>query len=149
MILVTVEAVNGWTKAEVIGEVTAAIGIVLTLFFTLWTWAKSVRAGYYAELDRMYFDLLKIAMERPYLLDPGPAPDPGRLREYDLYAFMMWNFLETVYDRCGKNKQLTETWYPVVAAENQQHRKWFDVAANRARFKQRFIDFILKEYPGK
>jgi|SRR5437588_12130067 len=141
------ESVNGWIKAEVIGEVTAAIGIVLTLFFTLWSFAKSVRASYYAELDRMYFDLLKMAIERPYLLEAGAASDPVRQREYELYAFMIWNFLETVYDRCGKNKQLTETWYPVVAAENKQHRKWFDVEANRTRFKKPFVDFIVKKYP--
>jgi hypothetical protein len=141
------EAVNGWTKAEVISEAVAGIGIVATLFFTLWSWAKSVRAGYYAELDRMYFDLLQMAVERPYLLDADAITDPMHKREYELYAFMVWNFLETVYDRCGRNKQLTETWYPVVAAENQQHRKWFDVAANRTRFKKRFIDFIEKGYP--
>ena len=101
-----------------IGISTAAIGIVLTLFFTLWSFAKSVRASYYAELDRMYFDLLKMAIERPYLLEAGAASDPVRQREYELYAFMIWNFLETVYDRCGKNKQLTETWYPPTSSRN-------------------------------
>ena len=76
------------------------------------------------------FELLKIALDRPHLVDfAGRRPDPNKQREYDAYAFMIWNFAETVFDRCqgwGK-KSLRTTWYPVVAAENALHRKWFDL----------------------
>ena len=65
-----------------------------------------------------------------------------------IYAFMVWNFLETVFDRCHRHKQLRDTWYPIISAENMLHRKWFDERANRTRFKQAFVAFIESRYPN-
>jgi hypothetical protein len=141
------QTVTGWTQTQAIAESVAAIGIVFTLFYSLWSFTKSLRDSYYAELDRVYFELLRIALERPYLLDFATAPDPTKQREYDAYAFMVWNFLETIVDRCGNNKQLCDTWYPVITAENALHRKWFDLPANKSKFKQGFINFVEKRYP--
>jgi hypothetical protein len=149
-ILLESSALTAWTKAQVIAEAVAAIGIVFTLFYSLWSFTRALRDGYYAELDRVYFELLKIALERPHLMDFAAAPDPDKQREYDAYAFMVWNFAETVFDRCqgwGK-KRLRATWYPVVAAENALHRKWFDLPENRSKFKSRFCEFIDKQYPA-
>ena len=141
------QVVSGWTKAQVIAEAAAAIGIVFTLFYSLWSFTRTLRDSYYAELDRVYLELLKIALERPYLLDFPATPDATRQREYDAYAFMVWNFLETIVDRCGGNKALCETWYPIIDAENAVHRKWFDLPENRTKFKQAFIHFIERRYP--
>ncbi|HLJ29967.1 MAG TPA: hypothetical protein VKY85_24885 [Candidatus Angelobacter sp.] len=147
MVCMLLESVSRWTQAQVIAEAVAAIGIVITLFYSLWSFTRTLRDSYYAELDRVYFELLKIAMERPYLIDFPAAPDPNKQREYDAYAFMVWNFIETIVDRCeghGK-KHLRATWYPIVASENALHREWFN--NNRARFKQSFCQFMEKEYP--
>src|SRR5215469_7760302 len=146
-ILLESQIVSGWTEVQAVAESLAAVGIVFTLFYSLWSFTRTLRDGYYAELDRVYLELLKIALERPYLLDFPTAPDPSKQREYDTYAFMVWNFLETIVDRCGGNKKLCETWYPVVAAENTLHRKWFDLPENRSKFKQGFINFVEKRYP--
>ncbi|HYS20412.1 MAG TPA: hypothetical protein VEO73_04930, partial [Gemmatimonadales bacterium] len=89
-----------WTKAQVIAEVAGGIGIVFTLFYSVWSFRTTLRDSYYAELDRVYFDLLRIGMEHPDLLDFPTAPEPSKAREYDAYAFMVWNFVETVFDRC-------------------------------------------------
>ena len=142
------QVVNEWTKVQVIVEGLAAVGIILTLLYSLWSFTRSLRASYYAELDRMYFDLLQIAMERPYLLNFAEASNKQQQQEYEIYAFMIWNFLETVYDRCHQHKQLRDTWYPIISAENILHRKWFEEAVNRTRFKQAFVAFIEKQYPA-
>lgn len=149
-ILLQAQAVNTWTKVEVIAEIVVAIGVLFTLFYSLWSFTRTLRDGYYAELDRVYFELLKITLERPYLLDPATSSDPTRQREYDAYAFMVWNFVETVFDRSQGwgNKSLRETWYPIIEAENALHRQWFDLPANRSKFKPHFCNFIEKQYPS-
>jgi hypothetical protein len=62
---------------------------------------------------------------------------------------MVWNFVETIYDRCQgwSKRRLRETWYPIIASENALHRQWFELPENRRRFKQRFVRFIEKQYP--
>ena len=140
--------VDWWTEAGVIATALGSIGIVLTLFYSAYIFTTTLREGYYAELDRVYFDLLKIALERPYLRAPTPPTDPIKASEYDAYAFMVWNFLETVVDRCERaSPLLRDTWYPVVATESALHRAWFDVRENRTRFKERFCRFIDTRYP--
>ena len=143
------EVMTMWTKVQIIADTGAGIGIVLTLFYSIWSFRTTLRDSYYAELDRVYFDLLQIGLEHPDLLDFAPSRDPSKAREYDLYAFMVWNFVETVYDRCQgwSKRRLRETWYPVIAAENAKHRGWFDLPENRLKFKEPFRRFIDAHYP--
>jgi hypothetical protein len=136
-----------WTRAGVIATAFGSLAIVLTLFYSAYSFSTALREGYYAELDRVYFELLKIGLERPYLRAPTSPTDPARASEYDAYAFMVWNFLETVVDRCDRVSMLRETWYPVVATEGALHRAWFDLAENRRKFKARFCRFIDTRYP--
>ena len=142
------DIVTAWTKAEVVATALGSIGIVLTLFYSAWSFRTTLREGYYAELDRVYFELLKIGLERPYLRASLPPADPARASEYEAYAFMVWNFLETVVDRCEgtSNRSLRETWYPIVATESALHRAWFDLPENRGKFKERFRQFIVENY---
>jgi hypothetical protein len=139
-----------WSKAGVIAEALGSIGIVFTLFYSVWSFTTTLRDAYYAELDRVYFELLKIGLERPELLSYPAAPDPAKAGQYGAYAFMVWNFLETIFDRCqGRSKRrLRETWFPIIAAENALHRAWFELPENRRRFKQRFVRFIEAQYPA-
>ena len=145
------EVMNMWTKVQVIAEVVGGVGIVFTLFYSVWSFRTTLRDSYYAELDRVYFDLLNITVEHPDLLDHPASPNPGRAREYDAYAFMVWNFVETIYDRCQgwgwSKRRLRETWYPVIAAENARHREWFERPENRRKFKLNFCRFIESKYP--
>jgi hypothetical protein len=137
-----------WAKAGVIAEAAGSIGIVATLFYSVWSFRTTLRDAYYSELDREYFELLKIGLERPDLITFGASPDPAKAREYAAYAFMVWNFVETIYDRCqGRFKQrLRDTWYPIIAAENALHRAWFDLPENRSKFKPSFVRFIETQY---
>jgi hypothetical protein len=143
------EIMSTWAKVEVIAEVVGGLGIIFTLFYSAWSFTTALRDNYYAELDRVYFELLKITLERPHLLEFPVSRDARTAREYEAYAFMVWNFIETVFDRCqGWSKRgLRETWYPVIAEENARHRAWFDIPENRRKFKDRFARFIETQYP--
>ncbi len=49
-----------------------------------------------------------------------------RRAQYEAYAFIVWNFIETVHDRCQQYPDdLLDTWAQIVAAENALHRGWF------------------------
>ncbi len=142
-------AMMTWSKAGVIAEALGSMGIVFTLFYSVWSFTTTLRDAYYAEIDRVYFELLKIGLERPELLAYPASPDPANASQYGAYAFMVWNFVETIFDRCQgwSNRRLRETWYPIIAAENALHRAWFELPENRLRFKQRFVRFIETQYP--
>jgi hypothetical protein len=108
---------------------------------------ESIESSHYSELDKFYNDILRLGIDRPYLRSPSPIEDDqaalvsdydpypdynasdktNRTMEYECYAYMVWNFLETIHDRCvdARRDSLKETWTPVIETENQIHRGWF------------------------
>ena len=89
-----------WSHAGVIAEALGSIGIVCTLFYSVWSFKTTLRDAYYAEIDRVYFELLKIGLEKPELLTYPNSPDPAKAATSTApIAFMVWNFVETIFDR--------------------------------------------------
>src|SRR5690606_30478401 len=63
---------------------------------------------------------------------------PEDRARYRIYAGMVWNFLETVEDRCAKDPALELTWYPVLLVEKRRHMAWMRDAGNAELFKESF-----------
>lgn len=63
---------------------------------------------------------------------------------YETYAFICWNFCETIYDKMDDD--LMRTWSVVIENENRLHRRWFEQAENQSKFKKEFRDFISTNY---
>jgi hypothetical protein len=132
-----------WAAVAAIGQALASILAVAALIYAMTTFKKSLNLAHYGELDRMYFDLLRIRLEYPNLRD-GPNPNGKESANYDDYAFMIWNFLEAIVDRCGEDDYLCKTWYPILRAEARRHKDWFDKPENSANFKCAFRKFVKK-----
>lgn len=143
----------------------AAIAAIVTLLLSIKTSIHAARLAHYGELDRMYAELLKQAVDRPYLRNYMKRRFVRGLAkrsklsldveaEYDVYAYAVWNFVEAVYDRLqdrklnmwlwnGKlNRSLQETWEPVIKTEHSLHKGWFEADDHRNRFKYRFGEFV-------
>ena len=140
-----------WTAVLVLLQFAATVVAIYVLYDSITSFGKSLTESNYSEMDSMYFELLKLAVEKPHLVDAS-LRDSAQEPEYDTYAFMVWNFVETIYDRCHTGKcdeHLRVTWDPVIDAENRRHREWFDAAENRAKFKEEFQRFMdRKRYRG-
>ena len=103
----------------------------------------------YSDIDRLYFELLKLGMEHPNFVNPQYTNDyqtsfsSDERAVYELYAFGAWNICETIVDR--KDDRLTyQSWEPVLALESSLHWKWFETGLNRNRFKASFQDFMAQ-----
>lgn len=108
---------------------------------------KAAKSSHYSELDRFYADLLKLALEEPTLRRPQHFENDEIAEKYDIYAFMIWNFIETIHDRClelcdGHDDEgyasLRGTWQPIIVAEDNIHRGW--ILAEMEREKRRFLE---------
>jgi hypothetical protein len=79
-----------WTAAGSIAQVTATLLALAALWYTIKTFNKSLKMWHYGELDRMYSDLLKIAIDKPHLRNPNVTQTDEQKREYEYYAQMVW-----------------------------------------------------------
>lgn len=166
---------------------------LVVLYRTTRQFLIQMRSSHYSELDNMFKEILLIAIEKPYLRDKakiadfvvylGSKLDPpvngppdwekanletfkNQAAQYDMYAFIVFNFLETIHDRCydtiNLRKRLDEslvgTWENIIASEHKLHEQWFDLELNLCRsldssksescgikFCFGFRDFILRE----
>ena len=133
-----------WTAVQALAALLGVLLGIPALCYSIWSFRRSLETLNYGELDRMYFDLLRVACKNPELTDPTSLQTPEQKARYNIYAFMVWNFLETIYDRCQRDSNLQKTWYPIVETESLLHREWFTQAENRQKFKRKFWKFIDK-----
>ncbi len=101
---------------------------------------KSLVDTRYDALDRLYFDLLKERRERAYT--------PGSAATGDPYPLMVWNFIESITDKCLKDLsgELSMTWSPVMANEARNFGTWLRESngatfVNAPYFRRRFFAF--------
>lgn len=124
----------------------AAIAILLYIII----WYKDKSSSSYDVFDAMYLDILKTGMENPTfrnsdLTNSYLSSFSGDERiKYEIFAFISWNFCETIFDK--GDKELMKTWSVVIDAENELHRKWFDNPENSKKYKESFRNFISKNY---
>lgn len=131
-----------WQSLTVLMGGLASLFSALAIFYSMTTFKKSLATSHYSELDNMYFELLRIALDKPHLAQAISQRSADQQAEYDIYAFMMWNFLEAIYDRCKDDLALRDTWYPIVDSEMQLHLRWLHQPHNTVKFKDEFVGFI-------
>jgi hypothetical protein len=138
------------TLHEIVGPVLASVAIILTISL----FKRTLDFQAYREIDSNYMEVLKIGIENPYLRDISwiknhvknlellTNAEENRLEQdkaqkYEQYALMVWNIIETIYDR----NKVDRTWRPIIEAEKHLHGQWFTENKNKY-FKSKFIKFV-------
>ncbi len=130
-------------------DIIQTIGIISTLLFAIWQvrfQIKSNKVSHYGELDALYGELLKLAIEKPYLRNLQAKRTPEQQLEYEYYAHLVWCFVETVYDRASPEDDLMRIWRTAIEVENTLHREWFDRPENECMFRSEFRGYINKNF---
>lgn len=133
-------------------SVFSAIIAVMSLALSYVIYMKSRTDSSYLDIDKQYSELLKLGMADTnlrdyektssfYKLDDG---DPFK-KKYNIYAYMCWNMVETIFDRQKTAKgrfNLCDTWLPVMFEENRLHYSWYK--HNLRLFKPDFQKFVTE-----
>lgn len=131
-----------WSALPVLFDGLASVMAVIAVTYSVITFRKTLEATHYGELDNQYHNLLSMALERPHCYYPEQISTQREQQEYDIYAFMLWNFLEAIYDRGQDNRSLMETWEPIITTEGLRHLRWFNRIDNQPRFKHAFRSYV-------
>ena len=133
-----------WTAISSIMGIIATTLAIFALIYSMRTYRKTMQIVHYGEIDKMYFEILKEALAKPHLVRKNIERSSEQEIEYDIYAFIVWNFLESIYDRCMLDTDLQKTWFPIIEAERKIHLPWIQEHDNRTKFKADFLSFIDK-----
>jgi hypothetical protein len=135
----------GWDAVTALATI-ALTGVTAVLAYGIPLELRRARRDerflFYAQLDKTYFDIQKMLMEKPYLSN---RPELRRTKEeeyeYDAFAFIVWNFLESIFDYSEQDEFLMETWECIFKHEARLHLEWFLREENRPKFKDRFWQY--------
>lgn len=126
-----------------------AISIIIStaaIIVTVYTYKKTVMAETYEDLDTRYKEILEMAMADQDLRDSKKTKNYrdafdkiGKLGKYNIYAYIVWNFCETISDRTKDDLDSKATWYPSIKAEKELHGDWFKEKENQSKFKDKFL----------
>lgn len=128
----------------------ALLAAIAVLLYTVF-WFRDKAVNHYTVFDQTYLEILKLGLERPWLRDPAytskykEAADLNERGRYETYAFICWNFCETIVDK--GDEELMKTWGCVIDTENELHRAWFEQPENAGKFKDEFRAWIAERYP--
>ncbi len=123
---------------------TILAGIAILLYIILWK--KEKESSNYEIFDTFYLDILKTGMEYPKFRNPNYTKnyknneDEDEIIRYEMYAFICWNFCETIIDK--DDKALFETWGVAIQVEKSLHETWFNAEENKSKFKSSFSEKI-------
>ena len=131
-----------WTAISSMMSIIATMMAIFALIYSMRTYRKTMQIVHYGEIDKMYFEILKEALAKPHLVRQDIERDEEQRVEYGVYAFIVWNFLESIYDRCLLDPELRKTWFPIIEAERKIHLIWIQKEENRAKFKAEFLEFV-------
>jgi hypothetical protein len=122
-----------------IGTLILAIGVPYAINDS----SSKQRDAFYATMDRAYFDIQKLIIEYPHLASTElQDKSPEEITQYDAFAFIVWNFIESIYDYSKEEKNLAETWECILKFESVKHAAWFHRPENRVKFKTSFVHYI-------
>lgn len=126
---------------DTLSTVLASAAIFLYIFF----WVKDKTSANYDVFDSLYLDLLKTGMDNPSFRNKEKTNvykdsfNGDELIKYEIYAFMTWNFIETIYDK--SDEELMKTWGPAICFEAALHINWLNDPENQLKFKGELTEF--------
>jgi hypothetical protein len=132
---------------------TSTLLSALAIYLYIVLWKKDKTDGSYDVFDSFYKDILFKGMEHPELRNPTYTKDyqnkfsDNELVRYETYAFLTFNFCETLYDRGNEN--LLHTWQDVIFVEMHLHSNWLNHPDNQKKYKKEFLDFLANLTNGR
>ncbi len=137
---------NSHDEVLAIANIFIAIGTMILAFgvpYAIRDAGRQQRDSFYATMDRAYFDIQKLVIDNPHLAQSDvEGKSPVQVIQYDAFAFIVWNFIESIYDYSKEEKALGETWECILNYESAKHAEWFRRPENRPKFKKSFVDYI-------
>jgi hypothetical protein len=142
----------------------AVIIAVVALMLSTAVYRRTITVQHYGELDRMYMDLLRLAMEFPHLREMRARRTIEEQHQYDAYAYIVLNFVESVIDRCSNpqwriapsmfaafrrksiDRELSETWVSAINLELRLFRPWWEEVKDKDVFKPAFVAQVNQIY---
>jgi hypothetical protein len=137
---------DGLGPGDVLNFVATAIIATIVSWFVA---RRQVRAAERASLEHQVDELLRIAIEYPYLEDDEFVAEADNLNtdkdkrlRYECYCCFVFNLMERVWRHCGGNREKVEQVIYVRELVLLHKRWWLRASDNSLGYPKKFCEFV-------
>jgi hypothetical protein len=124
---------------------TSLIALFVSLRLALQTHHRSI----YNTVDKAISDLVSVQLKYPAFRDPAvvdstlakAANDTDRLR-LEAYIILVYNALETLYDKYGEKQLRGNAFFPAMKALAKRYRKWLYIDDHVKSYNLKMVSFL-------
>ena len=108
-------------------EIIATVSILINIILGVFLYRGNSRRNEYDFIEMQISDILKIQLQYPDFRRDGFSPpnDIERLR-FDAYRCLVWNSLETMYEKYGEHRLRKSSFFPAMQILARRHKAWLD-----------------------
>jgi len=108
-------------------EKIAIISILVNFILVYVIYRGNGRRSEYDFIDNQIADILKLQMQHPKYRQEGYEPDdPEEILRFDAYRCLVWNSLETMYEKYGERRLKRSSFFPAMQLLARRHKGWMD-----------------------
>ena len=123
---------------------------VIAITLSIYVWLKNRIAEKYKILDDRLLSILRINLDHPEFDDStftaryAECENAKLVRQYEIYAMIVWNFLESLYEYYGERKLKRTSFFGVITYWSKLHQEWFAKPENNNHYTDKFRAYVAK-----
>jgi hypothetical protein len=131
-------------------DVILIISLIINVLLVIKTHGKTIRDGQYEYIESQFTNILKIQLEYPdfrkdnYWDELKDKSSTDALR-YVAYCCLVWNTLETLWDKYGKKELARSSFYPGMKSLAKRHKKWLFESGSLNAYNTEMITFLIND----
>ena len=122
-----------YSRSDVIASIALAVSVVSIIFNIVLSVLLHRDNSYrskYDFIDSQIADIIKIQLQYPeYRREDFLSTlqeDSEESRRYDAYCCLVWNSLETMYEKYGEKRLRDSSFFPAMQLLARRHKPWLD-----------------------
>jgi len=140
------------TAIDIITTVTTTLIAIVAFIFSWLSYSRTVENEKQRIIDDKIFQILEINLQYPdfdksdFTNSYNKNPEKKISKQYEIYATMVWNFLEQLYSYYGKKKLKKSEYWSAFLYWSNLHYSWFsnpDFSTSYSKKLREFVDESL------
>ena len=144
-------AISGeiWAVIAVISLVINTVSIIGNFILGYLLGKSESKKREYDFVETQISDILKLQLDHPDFRRPGflqtlKSESPEALK-YDAYCTLVWNSLETMYEKYGAERLLDSSFHPAMRVLAARHKDWLAADPEREKsYGKTFRAFLIE-----
>jgi hypothetical protein len=127
-----------------------AISFIVNVWLIVKNHRKTIKDRQYEYIENQFTTILKLQIDYPDFRkkdywDTLTDKESEEARRYSAYCCLVWNTMETLWEKYGKKELAKSTFLPGMRSLAKRHQKWLIETGSLGSYKVEMISFLIED----